>query len=204
MKDLTENGKTMFRIIGASNHTDDEREQDDYYATDPIALEKLLMVEYPNNQIWECACGAGHLSEALRICGYKVFSSDIRDRGYDHFDGEIDFLTAHKAPFTGNFDILTNPPYKYAKDFVVKSLGMLSPGCRCYMFLKLTFLESKARYAELFKNNPPRRIHVFSERILCAKNGDFERMRKSGGSCVAFAWFVWEKGYQGETTVGWI
>lgn len=204
MKDWTGNGKSLWRTIGASNHTDKERESDDYYATDPVAIEKLLMVETPHNQIWECACGAGHLSEVLKTCGYKVCSTDIRDRGYERFDGELDFLTAQDAPFTGDFDILTNPPYKSAKEFVLKALALLPLGCRCYMFLKLTFLEGKARYAELFKNNPPRKIYVFSERVLCAKNGEFERMRESGGSCVAFAWFVWEKGYKGETTVGWI
>ena len=205
MKDWTGNGKSLWRTIGASNHTDKERESDDYYATDPIAVDKLLTVEQPNNRIWECACGAGHLSEALRTCGYKVYSTDIRDRGYEHFDGELDFLTVQDAPFEGYyFDILTNPPYRYAKEFVLKALDLLPNGCRCYMFLKLTFLEGKARYEELFKNYPPCGIYVFSERVLCAKNGEFERMRESGGSCVAFAWFVWEKGYKGETTVGWI
>ena len=49
--------KAMFRIIGASNHTDEERERDDYYATDPISVDKLLTVEWLNGRIWECACG---------------------------------------------------------------------------------------------------------------------------------------------------
>lgn len=35
---------------------------------------------------------------------------------------------------------------------------------------------------------------------------DYQRitMREGGGSAVAYAWFVWEKGYKGETTVRWI
>ena len=205
MKDWRGNGNSLWKTIGASNHTDKERERDDYYATDPVAVDKLLTVEQPNRRIWECACGEGHLSKRLAERGYKVYSTDIRDRGYEHFDGELDFLTVQDAPFEGYyFDILTNPPYRYAKEFVLKALDLLPNGCRCYMFLKLTFLEGKARYEELFKNYPPCGIYVFSERVLCAKNGEFERMRESGGSCVAFAWFVWEKGYKGETTVGWI
>lgn len=204
MKDWSGNKNSIWKTPGASNHADKERESDDFYATDPVAIEKLLTATSLYNRVWECACGAGHLAEALRTCGYEVYSTDIRDRGYEHFDGELDFLTAQKAPFEGNFDILTNPPYKYAKEFVKKALELLPDGRRCYMFLKLTFLADKARYNQLFKTNPPYKLYVFSERVLCAQNGEFSRMRDGGGSAVAYGWFVWEKGYKGQTTVWWI
>ena len=32
----------QFRCVGASNHTDVERAKDDYYATDPRAIDYLL------------------------------------------------------------------------------------------------------------------------------------------------------------------
>ena len=70
------------------------------------------------------------------------------------------------------------------------------------MFLKVQFLEGKAR-RKMFEKYPPKRIWVSSSRILCAKNGDFERMIKGGGSAMAYAWFVWEKGYEGDTVVKW-
>lgn len=41
-KDWTGNGKSIFTTLGASNHTDKEREINDYYATDPIAIDALL------------------------------------------------------------------------------------------------------------------------------------------------------------------
>lgn len=44
----------------------------------------------------------------------------------------------------------------------------------------------------------------FVKRVLCAKNGDFEKMREDGGSAVAYAWYVFEKGYAGNTTIKWI
>ena len=71
------------------------------------------------------------------------------------------------------------------------------------MFLKLQFLEGKARRA-LFDTYPPKCVYVASGRIQCAKNGDFERMKAGGGSAIAFAWFVWQKGYTGDTVVKWI
>lgn len=64
-KDWIGNMNSIYKTLGASNHTDKEREQDDYYATDCIAIDKLLKVEKPNHNIWECACGQNHLSHRL-------------------------------------------------------------------------------------------------------------------------------------------
>lgn len=202
MKDWNGNANSIYKTIGASNHTDKERETNDYYATDPIAIDKLLKVENPSHFIWECACGEGHLSKRLKEYGFEVLSSDIVERDYkiDFFE---DFLNEHEV-CRWNWDILTNPPYKYAKEFVLQALKRVCEGSRVYMFLKLTFLEGKARYNELFSKYPPKNIYVFSERVMCAKNGEFEKMKVGGGSAVAYAWYVWEKGYQGETKISWI
>lgn len=192
----------IYRTIGASNHVKDDRAELDFYATDPIAVEKLIEKEDLNKQIWECACGNGHLSQRLINNGYSVFSSDIVQR---EFPCEIiDFLRADASLYSGKFDIVTNPPYKYAKEFVLKSLEILSEGCKCAMFLKLTFLEGKTRLKELFSKYPPKTVWVFSDRVQCAKNGDFESLKASGGSAVAYAWFIWEKGYQGDTALKFI
>ena len=204
-KDWTGNGNSVWKTLGASNHTDKERETDDFYATASEAIDKLLTVERPHNEIWECAAGAGHLSKRLRDFCYDVYSTDITYRGY--ILGALqDFLTATKddIPFTGMFDILTNPPYKKAKEFVLHALELLPVGGKCYMFLKLTFLEGEARYKEIFSQLPPEVVYVFSKRIMCAKNGEFDKMKEGGGSAVAYAWFVWEKGYTGKTLLKWI
>ncbi|EOS11259.1 hypothetical protein [Phocaeicola sartorii] len=70
------------------------------------------------------------------------------------------------------------------------------------MFLKLTFLEGK-RCKSFFQINPPLKIHVFSSRAIVAKSGDFTAAQ-TNGNAIAYAWFVWEKGYKGETVVDWI
>ena len=44
----------------------------------------------------------------------------------------------------------------------------------------------------------------FVRRVLCAKNGDFERMIAGGGSAVSYAWFIFQKGYKGDTIIRWI
>ena len=201
MKDWTGNAKSIFTCNGASNHSEGERQQHDYYATEPKAVELLLEQECFSPYVWECACGEGHISEVLKAHGYKVKSSDLYDRGYEGTE-TIDFLTVKKEDIDHDFsrDIITNPPYKYAKEFVGKALEISMDSTKVAMLLKLTFLEGKAR-KKLFEIAPPKRIYVFSSRVKCAKNGEFENI---GSSAVAYAWYVWEKGYKGDPVIKWI
>lgn len=185
--------RNVFSTVGASNHSVKEREQNDYYATDPVALELLLQKEQFSKNIWECACGEGHLSRVLEKNGYQVYSTDLIDRGYG--TGGVDFLTVNQK-FDG--DIVTNPPYKYAKEFVEHAIDVIDDGHKVAMLMRLLFLEGKSR-RELFEKYPPKYVYVSSARIKCPKNADFD----SGGNAVAYAWFIWEKGYNGETVVKW-
>ena len=68
------------------------------------------------------------------------------------------------------------------------------------MFLKLTFLEGQSRRS-LFEKYPPKKVYVFSKRVICAKNGDFDSI---SSSAVAYAWFIWEKGFQGKPQIDWL
>lgn len=197
-KDWIGNKKSIFLTLGASNHTDKERQHEDFYATDPIAAELLLKEETFQKDVWECACGQGHLSKVFEDAGYNVRSSDIIDRcGNEVFD----FLSIENQSWNG--DIVTNPPYKYALDFIYKALQIIPDGHKVAMFLKVQFLEGKER-KHLFTTFPPKVIYVSSSRILCAKNAEFEKMRQGGGSAVAYAWFVWVKGCKNDTIVKWI
>ena len=69
----------IYKQIGASNHTEKERQQEDYYATEPKAMELLLEQETFSDNVWECACGEKHLSKVLEAHHYNVRSSDIVD-----------------------------------------------------------------------------------------------------------------------------
>ena len=113
------------------------------------------------------------MSRVLEEAGYEVVSRDLVDRGY----GEVaDFLSIDNLAWEGN--IVTNPPYKYAQQFVEKALSIIPEGKKVAMFLKLTFLEGKARRA-LFRSTPPIRVWVSSSRLKCAMNGDFDKYGSS-------------------------
>lgn len=197
--DWVGDANSVYKIIGASNHSDESRAKNDYYATDPKAVEELLKREGFSHYIWEPACGEGHISRVLKAYGYDVLSSDIVNRGYPN-TYVLDFLKTKKDKRCIPRDIITNPPYKYAKEFIEKALELSMDCTKIAMFLKLTFLEGKAR-RELFDKAPPKYIYVFSGRVKCAKNGEFD---KTDSSAVAYAWFVWEKGFSGEPKIKWI
>lgn len=117
MKDWTGNNKSIFTCNGASNHSDEERQIDDYYATEPKAVELLLEQETFSPYVWEIACGEGHISEVLKSHGYKVRSTDIVNRGYP--DTEVrDFFDITRDEIKNEIsrDIITNPPYKCFSD----------------------------------------------------------------------------------------
>ena len=96
-------------------------------------------------------------------------------------------------------DIVTNPPYKYAIEFVRRALESVKPGRKVAMFLKLTFLESQARKA-FFQQYPPKIVYVSASRLCCALNGDFKKAVRG----VAYAGLVWEKGFHGDPVIRWI
>lgn len=196
-KDWIGNQKSIYTTLGASNHTDKERQQHDYYATEPKAMELLLAEESFHPVVWECACGEGHLSKVLEKHGFEVISTDLIYRGFG--DPEpLDFLKDTLENFEG--DIITNPPYKYALEFVEQALNSVQPGRKVAMFLKLTFLEGQKR-KEFFLHNPPKTIYVSSSRLMCAMNGNFASILSSAA---AYAWFVWEKGFKGDPVIKWI
>ena len=187
----------LFASLGASNHYASDREKNDFYATDPVALEFLLEKENFSHAVWEPACGEGHLSKVLEAHGYDVLSTDLIDRGYGV--GGVDFFQIAEQT---DRDIVTNPPYKYAKEFVEHAIELVQDGHKVAMLLKIQFLEGKSR-RELFNRYPPKYVYVSTSRINCCKNGDFSKGQRDNNSAQAYAWFIWEKGFHGEPTIRW-
>jgi len=192
-KDWSGDTQSVMATLNSSNNTDKERVENDYYATPPIAVKKLLEVE-KFSDVWECACGGGHISEVLKKNNIHNISSDLIDRDY----GEVeDFLSTNRKH---NGDIITNPPFSKSTEFAFKSLEILEDGRKLAFLLRIQFLESIKRQG-LFKRFPPKVIYVFYRNIRCARNGDFENATRNAST---YAWFVWEKGFKGEPIVRWI
>lgn len=219
-KDWTGNKAAVFVCNGASGHAKEDREENDYYATEPVAAEWLLEIEPQLDNLWETAVGEGHLAKVFHNAGKLRAVSDLIDRGY-HPEGIMqsfgkDFLQMNKV-WKG--DVVTNPPYASSVDWAQHSLDVIQEGRYSALFMKLTFLEGKGR-KKFFAENPPIRVWVSSSRIPCAKNGEFLKPKKDKkgnlvldergnkimikeSSAACYAWFVWQKGYKGPTELKW-
>jgi hypothetical protein len=183
-------------IAGRSNIEGYARQRDDFYPTPARATLALLATEQFNGLIWEPACGDGAISKLCLAHGYEVVSSDLIDRGYGEVG--IDFLMEWKSR---GQNIITNPPFKLAVPFVKKALE-LSNG-KVAMLLKIAFLEGQER-SKLFRDSPLARVLVFSQRLAFVPGGSAEARKLDGGGMMAFAWFIWEHGYTGKPTLGWL
>lgn len=116
-KEWTGNSNSArYAVAAKKKGSTTERAADDFYATDPKALEMLLdksslwlrdvlnsfLLASDNGkyrvrrngwrsrlapEIWEPAAGTGNLCECLRERGYDVIGSDIKDRGYLKYKG---------------------------------------------------------------------------------------------------------------------
>jgi hypothetical protein len=160
------------------------------HPTPAWVTEALLAREHFGGSVWEPACGSGAMSEILRQAGYEVRSSDLIDRGYG--DVENFLQSDHMAE-----SIVTNPPFNFAEEFVKKALTQTK--YKVAFFLPLTFLEGERRHT-LLAESPLRTVHVFSRRVSLYREG----VENRGNGRAAYAWYVWEHGYGGPPTLGWI
>ncbi len=196
MKDWTGNQTAATTTSWFHNDSKHERHSADYYATHPMALEKLLEREKFEN-VWECACGGGYLSEVLKRNWIHWKSSDVADRGYWEV---IDFLDMFNPINAWEGDIITNPPYVKANEFIIKALDILPKWRKLALLFPQRYLSWKARYS-IFTQNPPKTVYAFSGRVACALNWDFTI---HSGSAVDYLWIVWEKWFRGDTVLKWI
>lgn len=186
---MKKSAKKAQSIVGSNN--DGGRPENDFYPTPPEGTLGLLKVESFIGDIWEPACGNGAMSKVLESAGYKVVSTDLEPRGYGT-QGDFFFYGSLLAP-----NIVTNPPFRLAQEFADRALAL---GCdKLALLCKLAFLEGQERGA-WFPRTPLKNVYVFSARLTMTRNGE----SPTDGGMIAFAWYVWERSYQGRPMIGWI
>ena len=172
------------------------RVDNDYYATPENGTTSLFENEQFQGEIWECACGEGHMSEVIKRYNQNVYSTDLIYRGYGI--GEVDFLSSQRE--TDN--VITNPPFSLFQEFAQKALSISKN--KVALFGKLQALEGYKR-ASFIEKSPLETVYVFKKRINPMRNGkDCDENGKKWASTMAFAWFVWRKGYEGLPQIKWL
>ena len=123
------------------------------------------------------------MAEVLKENGLSIMPTDLYDRGYG--TGGVDFLKSNSI-----YDnIITNPPYSLANDFVIQALNQSRK--KVAFLLRLAFLEGAERQRNIFQRTKLARVWVFSERVTFYPKGE----ERSSGGTTAYAWFVWDHDY---------
>lgn len=190
----------------AGGNPENGRVENDYYATNPKAVE-MLLTNYPfdASTILEPCVGEGHIVNAINnffANKREITGIDLVDRGYPNTI-VADFLT-YKTDKKWE-GIISNPPYSLAMEFIEKGMELLEDNGQMAMFLKIQFLEG-AKRKEFFEKYPPKYIYVFRNRMATWNNGQpvDPKTGKKWATTMCHAWFIWEKGYEGEPIVRWL
>ena len=175
----------------AQRHAHAERGHD-LYETPSVAVEALLRVlALPRGAIWEPACGRGAIANVLRAHGHHVVCSDLIDYGTDPTAiYGMDFLKTTKVP-DGVGCILTNPPYMITNKFIDHALELCP---NVVMLLRLAFAGIGTAIVGPGRTGL-RRIFVFRKRLPMMHRDGWKGRKANSG--MAFAWFIWQRGYRG-------
>lgn len=170
----------------------------EFYPTPPEATKALLSVETFHGSIWEPACGDGAIAKVLEDHGHAVISTDLHAYGVGQ--SGVDFLK-ETQPRARN--VVTNPPYGHglADRFVSKALSLTrQTGGKVAMLLNLASLCHPLRTA-YWKANPPARIYAIDD-IVCWP--DHVPRPPQHFLTQRYCWVVWEAGFNGAPSFGWL
>ncbi len=184
------------------------RHPDDFYSTPRWATVAMLSEgAWPTmaTLVLEPSCGDGAILDALKETLRKVSgpvrrfvgielnrqrAMAARDRG--HNVEVADFLASSDIGDDLTW-VVGNPPFSLAQEFTEHSLSIVPVGSRVTFLLRLAFLSSHRR-AHLYEGDSGfRYLQVLPRRPSFTPDGGTDKYD--------YAWFTWERGYQGPATV---
>ena len=178
-----------------------KRNKNDYYQTPYGMTRQLLEVENFEGKILEPSCGAGAIVKVLRdhnkLVDYCDLNNEFSLTGI--FKNFKDFVN---DDFDRYDNIITNPPYSLAKEFILKAKQITNN--KIAMLLPLNYLHGVTRYNEIYidKEFPLKAVYVFCRYGLLEDTIREDGMYKSG--MMVYAWYIWDKDYKGEPMIRWI
>ena len=169
----------------STNNVKRKRKKSDFYETTYSMTLQLLEREKLIGTILEPACGNGAIKKLLpdNTIGYDI---------------ETNFLTETKNYNT----VITNPPFSLAYEFILKAKEIATD--KIIMLLPLSYLHGKKRYDAIWTDKifPLKSIYVFTRYPMLG-----EELREDGKyntGMMVYAWYVWEKNYEGNPIIKWI
>jgi hypothetical protein len=167
----------------SQRHSEYPRVPNDDYATPPWVAQVIApFLRQHARHLWDPACGAGQLVQALRAEGFQVAGT------------ADDFLARSALPHDRIDCIVTNPPYgkggRQACEFIAHAIDLVP---LVAMLLRVDFDSGKTR-TPLFRDCP-----TFAHKVVLLDRimwfpGDV-------GPSTNHAWFIWDKRNHGPATI---
>jgi len=176
-------------VAGDDAHTAQMRELN-FFPTPPWAARaggELIRMLDPGEgwNLWEPACGEGHMAGPLREMFPHVMASDVHPYGFgavlDFLSGDHSLVEGMGPDFAPDW-VVTNPPFAKAEAFVQRGLQVARRGVA--VLCRLAFAESVGRYPLMRKKAV---TAPFAERVPM----QLGRWDPDLSSATAYAWFVW-------------
>lgn len=176
------------------------RDPDDYYVEEDWCSARLFQQEQFQGPILDPACGSGRIVNNARLAGYQAFGADLKIRSKFCMRA-IDFMLPTPLPSSYFRNIVCNPPFGIAEDFV--RLALQRYQTKMAMLLPLGWLAGDERsrwleYSEL------RRVLILTPRPSMPPGLLIEQGFKASGGMTNFAFYVFEKGFRGNADLAWL
>jgi hypothetical protein len=169
-----------------------QRIERDLYETPEWVTEALLpYLPARSLRIWEPACASGKMSRVLGRAPNWVTATDI----FAPDEIAVDFLEAEEAIEGPHDAIITNPPYRFAAEFIARALEFQRPHAGIVaMLLRTDFDHAKSR-GKLFGDHP-----AFAKKIVLTKRIRWFEDSK-GSPSFNHCWMIWDWRHNGPPTI---
>lgn len=143
--------------------------------------------------VWEPACGALDMANALREHYKNVRCTDIQPRlSHGNIGDAFDFLSVPTNEVGCHDWVITNPPFNLFTEFF--HVGMFYARYGVALLAPLTVIEGLGRYEKIYQPYAGRfLVAPFVERLPIVKN----EVRKDATTARAYAWLVVAKQQSG-------
>jgi hypothetical protein len=175
-----------------------DRDKHDWYVEPFECSAALFAIETFRGTIWDPACGMGRIVLEAQKAGLNAIGTDIVRRS-DVCEHQCDFL--RKRPDIKFSNIVSNPPFGKAEEFVQKSLSLVKPGGKVAMLLPLVWMAGFSTKRHWLPISPLRRVFPISPRPSMPPGAVIVAGERAGNGTKDFAWFLWENGYSGKPEI---
>lgn len=167
-----------------------QRKKSDFYETPYSITGQLLDRVTLNGSILEPSSGMGAIVKVLNERGYMGIQEYEISTGSNFLENAKKFDT-----------VITNPPFSLALEFIHHAQKVANEDI--YFLLPLSYLHGKTRFDDVYENyRNLKTVYVFTRYPMLG-----DELREDGKyrtGMMVYAWFHFQKKYNGDPSIKWI